>query len=93
MKNQLTTVYTQAERLAEITKKSIIRGNIARAKKILVFAERLLVSGNKETRDIMSGVYLHSVSTFMEARNCSIANLFPNSLRAEYIRQVNTSGV
>jgi len=93
MKNQVTTIYKQAERLADITKKSIIGGNITRAKKILAFAERLRVSGNKETRDIISGVYLHSVSTFMEARNCSIANLFPNSLRAEYIRQVNTSGV
>ena len=93
MKNQVTTIYRQAERLAEITKKSIIRGNISRAKKILAFAERLLISGNKETKDVISGVYVHAVSTFMEARNCSISNLFPSALRAEYISQVNTSGV
>ena len=41
MKNQANTVYKQAERFAEITKKAIIAGNIARVKKILAFAEKL----------------------------------------------------
>lgn len=93
MRNQITNIYKQAERLAEITKNSIINGNIARAKKILVFADHLLISGNKETRSVITSVYVHSVSTFMEARNCSIANLLPNSLRLEYVRHVNTSGI
>ncbi|AWA30592.1 hypothetical protein HYN48_11095 [Flavobacterium magnum] len=93
MRNQVTTVYKQAERLAEITKHSIISGNVARAKKILAFADRLLIGGNTETRRVIASVYVHSVSSFLEARNCRISNLFPNALRLEYVSQVNTSGV
>ena len=38
MKNQVTTIYKQADRFAEITKKAIITGNINRAKKCLAVA-------------------------------------------------------
>jgi hypothetical protein len=93
MKNQVTSVYKQAERFAEITKKSIITGNIIRAKKCLTLAEKLFETGSQETRNAISNVYVYSVSSFMELKNCSISNLFPKSLKAEYIRQINTSGV
>lgn len=93
MKNQVTTVYKQAERFAEITKSAIVSGNIARAKKCLALAERLFVSGSYETKNAISNVYIFSVSTFMELRHCSISNLFPQSLKAEYLKQINTSGV
>lgn len=93
MKNQVTTVYKQAERFAEITKSAIVSGNIARAKKCLALAERLFVSGSYETKNAISNVYIFSVSTFMELRHCSISNLFPQSLKAEYLKQINTSEV
>lgn len=93
MKNQATTIYKQAERFAEITKTAIISGNISRAKKCLALAERLFSTGSSETRGAISNVYVFSVSTFMELRHCSIANLFPTTLRAEYLKQINTSGV
>ena len=93
MKNQVTTVYKQAERFAEITKKAIISGNINRAKKCLVLAERLLETGSNETKNAISNVYVFSVSSFMELRHCTISNLFPKSLKAEYIKQINASGV
>jgi len=93
MKNQATTIYRQAERFAGITKNAIISGNISRAKKSLALAERLFLTGSSETRNAISNVYVFSVSTFMELRHCSIANLFPKTLRAEYLKQINTSGV
>ena len=93
MKNQVNTIYKQAERFAEITKKAIISGNINRAKKCLAVAERLFVSGSSETKNVISNVYVFSVSSFMELRHCSISNLFPPSLKTEYIKQINTSGV
>ncbi|AIG30448.1 hypothetical protein IA01_08220 [Flavobacterium psychrophilum] len=93
MKNQVTTVYKQAERFAEITKKAIITGNITRAKKCLDLAERLFATGSQETKNAISNVYIFSVSSFMELRHCSISNLFPKLLKAEYIKQINTSGV
>ena len=93
MKNQVITIYKQAERFAEITKRAIIAGNINRAKKCLALAERLLTTGSNETKIAISNVYLFSVSSFMEMRHCNISNLFPKSLKAEYIKQINTSGV
>lgn len=93
MKNQVTSIYKQAERFAEITKRSIISGNIVRAKKCLALAERLFITGSIETKNAISNVYIFSVSSFMEMRNCNISHLFPQTLKTEYIRQVNASGV
>lgn len=93
MKNKVTTIYKQAERLAEITKKFIISGNITRAKKCLSIADQLLLNGSNETKNAISNVYVFSVSTFMELRHCSISNLFPQNLKLEYNRQINSLGV
>lgn len=93
MKNQVITIYKQAERFAEITKKAIIAGNIARAKKCLAHAEMLYTTGSKETKNVISNVYVFSVSSFMELRHCSISNLFPQNLKLEYNKQINSLGV
>lgn len=91
MKNQVTTIYKQAERFAEITKTAIITGNIVRAKKCLDLAEQLFEIGSSETKNAISNVYIFSISSFMELKHCSISNLFPKSLKAEYIKQINAS--
>lgn len=93
MKNKINTIYKQEERFAEITNKAIISGNISRAKKLLAVAENLLETGSNETKNVISNVYVYSVSSFMELRHCSISNLFPKALRAEYIKQINATSV
>jgi len=93
MRNQVPTIYKQAERFAEITKTAIISGNIARAKKCLAHAERLLILGSNETQSVIANVYVYSVSSFMELRHCNISNLFPQNLKAVYLKQINASGV
>jgi hypothetical protein len=93
MKNKINTIYKQAERFSEITKKAIISGNISRAKKLLCIAENLFETGSNETKNVISNVYVYSVSSFMELRHCSISNLFPKSLKAEYIKQINAISV
>ena len=93
MKNKINTIYKQAERFAEITNKAIISGNISRAKKLLAVAENLLETGSNETKNVISNVYVYSVTSFMELRHCSISNLFPKALRAEYIKQINATSV
>lgn len=92
MKNQVISVYRQTERFAELTKRLIITGNIPRVKKCLALAEGLLQTGNRETQNLISGAYLHSVSTFLEIRGCRIAGLFPQKLQTEYRKQINTTG-
>ena len=93
MKNQVISVYRQTERFADLTKRLIITGNIPRVKKCLALAEKLLKTGSVETKSLISGPYLHAVSTFMEFRGCRIAGLFPQSLQAEYVKQINASGL
>ena len=93
MKNKALNIYAKAQKFADLTTALIIKGNIIRAKKCLAVAEKLLLNGTAETKSAISNVYVFSVSTFMEVHHCSIANLFPATLRAEYIKQVNTSGV
>lgn len=93
MKDKINNIYKQAERFADITNKAIISGNISRAKKLLSVAEKLLENGNNETKNVISNVYLYSVSTFIEIRHCRISNLFPKALKAEYIKQINATSV
>jgi hypothetical protein len=93
MKNQVNTIYSQAERFAEITQKAIVSGNINRAKKCLAHAEQLFINGSRETKNVISNIYVFSVSSFMELRNCSISNLFPKGLKAEYIKQITATSV
>lgn len=93
MKTKMYTIYQQAERFAEITKNAIITGNIARARKCLDKAGQLFEMGSSETKNVISNVYVYSVSTFMEIRHCSISNLFPQNLKTEYLKQINTGGV
>lgn len=93
MKNHVKTVSIRAVQFAELTKGFIRNGQISRAKKCLDMAELLFKNGNSETRSAIGNIYVSSVSTFMEIRNCSIAKLFPPMLKQEYVMQVNTSGV
>jgi hypothetical protein len=93
MKTRFKTATSKAAQFAEITKSLIRNGNIIRAKKCLTVAEKLLVTGNTETKNVIINIYVFSVSTFMEIHNCTISNLFPALLKKEYITQVNTSGV
>ena len=91
MRNRTTSIYRQAERLADLTKTCIRNGNIPRAKKFFAVAEKRYRQGNNETKNAVINVFLVSVSCFMELQKCSIHHLFPASLKREYIRQVNAS--
>jgi hypothetical protein len=93
MRHHVKTVANKAVQFAEITKAFIRQGHIARAKKCLDIAELLFATGSNETKNAIGNIYVYSVSTFMELRNCTVAKLFPPQLKQEYISQVNASGV
>ncbi len=93
MRNHVKSASAKAVQFAEITKNLIRKGNIPRAKRCLGVAEQLLANGNAETKNLIANIYVFSVSTFMELHKCSIADLFPQSLRREYTAQVNASGI
>ena len=87
MKNQVTNVFKNAERFAEVTKKALIAGNVQRAKKCIRIAEKLFVTGSTETKGIIANVYLYSIASFLSVKHCTISNLFPEVLKIEYAKQ------
>lgn len=86
------TIYTEMQRLAEVTKSCIVQGNIERAKKCISAAEHLYNNGTTEIKNAISNVFLFSLTTFMEMHHCSIKNLLPASLINEYKKQINSPG-
>lgn len=94
MKNKSNQyINSQMQRFADVTKTLIMTGNIARAKRCLEKAEDIFNNGTSEIKNAMTNVYVFSVSTFMEPHHCNIRDLFPESLRSEYRKQVNASGI
>ncbi|KOS07318.1 hypothetical protein AM493_15690 [Flavobacterium akiainvivens] len=93
MRHHVKTAAIKAVQFAEITKACIRQGHITRAKKCLDIAELLFTTGSNETKNAIGNIYVYSVSTFMEVRNCTVAKLFPPQLKREYVSQINASGV
>lgn len=81
------------QRFAEVTKTLIARGNIGRAKRCLNTAEVMFTKGTSEIKNAVTNVYVYSVSTFLELHKCNIRDLFPESLKSEYKKQVLASGI
>ncbi len=88
-----SNIYNQAQRFADVTKALIINGKIQRAKRCLQMAESIFNNGTSEIKNVITNVYLFSVSSFMEVHHCSIRGLLPKKLQNEYYKQVNTSGL
>jgi len=86
-------IYKDAQRFANLTKKLFASGKINRAKKCLQFAEEIFVNGTSQVKNIISNIYLYSVSSFMELNHFNTKELLPPSLKTEYYKQVNASGV
>jgi hypothetical protein len=86
-------VYVQAQRLAEVTKKLIQHGHIKLARRCLQEVENIFRYGNAEIRNVISNIYVYSVSSFMELHSYRINELLPQNLQKEYYKQVNASGI
>lgn len=89
--NENSNIYKQAERFANVTKALIQSGNIHRAKRCLRKAESLFSTGTSQIKNVITNVYLFSVSGFMETHHCDIKGLFPKNLKKEYYKQVNAN--
>lgn len=89
--NSNKNVYQEMQRFADVTKALIMQGNIGRAKRCLKTAEEIFNRGTAEIKNAVANVYVFSVTSFMEIHHCSIKNLFPESLKAEYKKQISSS--
>lgn len=84
-----TGIYKQMQKFADLTRMMIARNDMPRVKKCLDFAENLLINGNKQTKNAVAMVYVYAVSGTLELNHCNIGALFPKTLKAEYIKQIN----
>lgn len=89
----IPNIYKQTQHFADVTKMLIAKGNINRAKKCLQKAEEIFVNGTSEVKNVISNIYLFSVSSFMEIQHCNVKELLPSNLKNEYYKQVNASGI
>lgn len=59
---EMPNIYSQAQRFADLTKILIKSGHLRSAKRCLQKAEALFLSGSLETKNVITNVYLYSVS-------------------------------
>jgi hypothetical protein len=85
------SVHSRFQRFADITEFFIAQGNLSRVKHCLSFVEDLYNKGDIQTRNAIANIYVFSVSTYLETRRYRVGDLFPESLKAEYYKQVNSS--
>ena len=88
-KGNNNSVYNRMQRMAELTVTMILAGKLVRAKRFLDAAERLFLTGNYQTRNAVSNVYIYNVSTVLQLHHCNLQALLPANLQKEFIKQSN----
>lgn len=88
-----SNIYKQAQKFADLTKVLIQVGNLKSASKFLQKAEDYYLSGSIEIKNVISNVFLFSLSSYIELQQRNIIELFPKNLKNEYYNQVNSSGL
>jgi hypothetical protein len=92
MKNQSRKQVTEHMlKLADMTQTCIIQGNLMQARKYMQEAEELLTNGDALLRNAV-GVYIESVSQFLESHNHHAPDLLPETLRTAVKSQIYKPG-
>ncbi|MBK9018067.1 MAG: hypothetical protein IPM82_30725 [Saprospiraceae bacterium] len=90
------SIYFTMQQLADITKKCILTRNFQRVEKCLGIADRLMRTGNAKIKNAVANVFVYSVTIRLETMRREdrerVFHLFPASLKAEYVQQINTTG-
>lgn len=87
------SIHKKALSFANLTKSFLLEGNYQRAKRCLAYADDLLGKGSTEVRNSISNVYVFSLSVFMETHSLNVDEFFPQNLKEEYVKQINSSGL
>lgn len=96
MKNQKNIEVSEIEVLALETIDAIFQGQIEKVKKLYGKSETLFVKGSDYTRSLISNKFIFPLSQLLEMNYSwgqEYLNLFPARLKAEYCRQINSSGI
>ena len=89
MKSKSNSVYNQMQRMADLTVQMVLTGKMTRAKRFLDTAEKLFLSGNYQTRNAVSNIFVYKLSSVLELHHCNLRALLPGNLHREYVKQIN----
>ena len=89
-------VYNTLSRFSEFTKDLIKAQHLKEVKHCFTIVDTLLRKGNAHVRNAVENSYLFSLSALLDTTSLKspvIKNLLPDSLKHEYMRQLNASGI
>lgn len=96
MTNQQNINAKEIEDLELETLNAIFKGQKDKVKKLFSKTESLYIKGSEHTRSLIANKFILPLSQLLE-RNYSwgreYLNLFPKQLKAEYCRQIYSSGI
>ena len=96
MKTQKIIEAKEIENLELETLNAIFEGQKEKVKKLYLKAEKLLIKGSDQTRTLVANKFILPLSQLLEMNYSwgrEYLNLFPQQLKAEYCRQINSSGI
>ncbi len=91
---QYNTDAKEIEALANETLSAIFEGRQSKVKKLFSKAEILFTKGSEYSRNLIANKFIFPISQLLEMNYSwgrEYLNLFPQQLKAEYCRQINTS--
>lgn len=93
MKNKMKNEYELVKKATYLTNQCLLSNNIKRAKKIISLVDIAFRFGNNQIKNLISTVFIHSVSTHLEILNTPAKSLLPKSLLQDYHQQINSSSL
>lgn len=78
------------------THHAILHGHKGKVKELYQQVERHFINGGDSTRSLIANSFIFPVAQLLEMNyswGCEYLNLFPVQLKAEYCRQINSSGI
>lgn len=96
MTTQQNSDSNEIEDLEIKTLNAILKGKREKVKKLYGIAENHFVSGGDFTRSLLANNFIMPISQILELNYSwgrEYLNLFPPQLKAEYYRQINSSGL
>lgn len=96
MTKQQNTDAQEIEDLELETLNAIFKGQKDKVKKLYGKAESLFTKGSDYTRSLIANKFIFPLSQLLEMNYSwgrEYLNLFPSKLKAEYCRQINSSGI
>lgn len=96
MKKQQNTDAGEIEELELQTRDAIVKGQKEKVMELYGNAEQLFTKGGNSTRSLIANKFILPLAQFLEINYSwgrEYLSLLPVRLRAEYRRQVNSSGI